>query len=81
MTGKTKSIESTVYYLSRTFDKITSNMPKAARDKSGKPNELYKHQVEFAYRLNELMRAPDSIRQFYLTACNDYIDHLISTQK
>jgi hypothetical protein len=75
-TAPVKDINQIVRYLTSTFNAVTSSLDKANRGKVG-PNQLYKLQSEFAYRLNEVMQGSRSLLQRNITECNEYIDEVM----
>lgn len=64
--------------LTHTFNKVTSALPRAARDpKTKERNRLYIMQTEFAYRLNELTLCGPGAMQYNIARCNEYIDQVM----
>lgn len=47
-----------VKHLNLAFSKAIRGLGRPARDKDGKPNDLYKYQVEFSYMIDEIQRGP-----------------------
>lgn len=75
---KERDVGRIVSYLTNTFNAATSDCGKALRDKSGKPNQLYLWQREFAYRINEVMVGPTCMLQLNIAKCNEMIDEVMS---
>jgi hypothetical protein len=79
--NKERDVGRIVAYLTSTFNSATSEHPRAQRDKSGKPNQLYLWQCEFAYRLNEVVMGPACLLQSSIAKCNEMIDEVMATRK
>lgn len=75
---KDKDVNQIVRYLTTTFNNATSKLDRPFRTKTNGPNILYKLQIEFAYRLNEVLVGPRCLLQTNITKCNDFIDEVIS---
>lgn len=71
-----KDITQIVRYLTGTFNTVISGLDRPARVK-GIANEAYELQLEFAYRLNEVMQGPRSLLQKNIADCNEFIDQVM----
>lgn len=72
-----KDVNQIIRYLSTTFNRVTSKLERAARDKKTGPNEAYVLQTEFAYLLNEVVMGPRCTMQKSIVACNEFLDQLV----
>lgn len=77
---KERDVQQIVRYLTSQFEKAMVNQDRPARTKSG-PNDTYKWQTEFAYRLNELVQGPKCMIQPNIAACNEFIDFVLQQVK
>ena len=75
-TAPEKDINQIVRYLTHTFNVVTSGLDRAQRVKLV-ANKAYELQLEFAYRLNEVMQGPRSLLQKNIADCNEYIDQVM----
>lgn len=78
---KERNVEQIVRYLVSTFEKAIASQDRAVRSPKTGANNTYKWEREFAYRLNELMQGPKCMIQPNITACNEFIDTIISQTK
>lgn len=78
MTEREKDVGQIVRYLTTTFNTATAKMERPFRPAfRGPPNQLYRWQTEFAYRLHEVMVGPRAILQFNIAKCNEFIDEVV----
>lgn len=77
--SKERDINGIVRYLTATFATASNKLPRAARTTDG-PNDTYKFQTEFAYRLHEVMVGPKGALQRNIALCNEFIDFVIQYQ-
>lgn len=75
---KEKDVEQIIRYLTTAFNKAKAGTERAFRPKTGKANEAYIMETEFAYLLNELTQGPRCTLQKNIAACNDFIDQVIT---
>lgn len=65
-----------VNYLNKSFQKINQTFPKANRDNSGRINQTYKNEVEFAHLINDIQRGPEALITHYVAKANAFLDDL-----
>lgn len=82
MSENTKLVENkidvklVVSYLTKSFNKINSTLPKANRDVNNKVNQTYKNECEFAYLINEIERGPECLITTNIAKANDFLTNL-----
>lgn len=79
-TAPEKDINQIVRHLTYMFNTVTSGLDRAQRvlvQGMMVPNDAYRYQTEFAYRLNEIMVGPRSVVQKNIAECNEYIDQIL----
>ncbi len=75
-TAPEKDINQIVRYLTHTFNTVTAGLERPQRVKLV-ANKAYELQLEFAYRLNEVMQGPRSLLQRNIAECNEFIDEVM----